>query len=152
MPFLVGQQTHTATPPQMVEKRSSLLVILSSSNSWHHPLQSPDNRTSQDLAQYINTFFTGHSVPLTLNTPLEPDDTNMQLVVPPSYLVNIGQVYYAIRNIKINKSPGPDLMLNRILKIFAFELALVCPARSPSRSGEVIDCLTYAPMCSLPLL
>ena len=37
---------------------------LSSSNSWHHPLQSPDNRTSQDLAQYINSFFTGHSVSL----------------------------------------------------------------------------------------
>ena len=69
---------------------------LSSSNSWHHQLLSPENPTSQDLAQSINNFFTG----LTSHfRPLEPDDIDTQLSVPPSFLVNIGQVYHALINL-----------------------------------------------------
>ena len=83
---------------------------------------SPENPTSQDLAQSINNFFTG----LTSHfRPLEPDDIDTQLSVSPSFLVNIGQVYHALLNIKTNKSPGPDLIPNKILKMFAFELAPV---------------------------
>ena len=82
-------------------------------------LLSPKNPTSEDLVQSINNFFAG----LTSHfSPLEPDDFDMQLT---SFLVNIGQVYHALRNIKINKSPGPDLIPNKILKMFAFELAPV---------------------------
>ena len=39
--------------------------------------------------------------------------------------MNIAQVYHALLNIKTNKSPGPDLIPNKILKMFAFELAPV---------------------------
>ena len=49
----------------------------------------------------------------------------MQFTVPPPFLVNIGQVYHALRNIKINKYSGPDLIPNKILKMLAFELAPV---------------------------
>ena len=95
---------------------------LISSNSWHHQLLSPKNPTSEDLVQSINNFFAGLTSPF---SPLEPDDFDMQLTVPPSFLVNIGQVYYALSNIKINKSSGPDLIPNKILKVFAYELAPV---------------------------
>jgi hypothetical protein len=47
------------------------------------------------------------------------------LDVPASFLVDTGQVYQALRKIKTNKSPGPDLIPNKILKMFAFELAPV---------------------------
>ena len=104
------------------EVKSISIGGLSSSNSWHHQRLSPENPTSQDLAQSINNFFTG----LTSHfSPLEPDDIDTQLSVPPSFLVNIGQVYHALHNIKTNKSPGPDLIPNKILKMFAFELAPV---------------------------
>ena len=86
---------------------------LSSSNSWHHQLLSPENPTSQNLAQSINNFFTGLTSHL---SPLEADDIDTQLSVPPSFLVNIGQVYHTLYNNKTNKSPGPDLIPNKILK------------------------------------
>ena len=71
-------------------------IGLSSSNSWHHQLLSPKNPTSEDLVQSINNFFAGLT---SLFSPLEPDDFDMQLTVPPSFLVDIGQVYHALRNI-----------------------------------------------------
>ena len=95
---------------------------LSSRDSWHHQLVSSDNRTTQHLVESINNFFTG----LTSHfRPLEPDNTEMHLVVPPSFFVNIGQVYHALRKTRTNKSPGPDSIPNIILKMLAFELAPV---------------------------
>ena len=95
---------------------------LSSRVSWHHQLLSSDNPTCQHRVESINTFFTS----LTSHfSPLEPDSSVTQSDVPPSFLVDTGQVYQALRKIKINKSPGPDLIPNKILKMFAFELAPV---------------------------
>jgi hypothetical protein len=45
--------------------------------------------------------------------------------LPPSWWTHTGQVDQALRKIKTNKSPGPDLIPNKILKMFAFELAPV---------------------------
>ena len=45
------------------------------------------------------------------------------LEVPSEYLVNTQQVYRRLREIKTTKSPGPDMLPNKILKIFACELA-----------------------------
>ena len=70
----------------------------------------------------INTFFTS----LTSHfSPLQPDSSVTQLDVPPFFLVDTRQVYQALRKIKTNKSPGPDLIPNKILKMFAFKLAPV---------------------------
>ena len=70
----------------------------------------------------LMTFFTSLT---SLFSPLQPDSTVTQLDVPASFLVDTGQVYQALRKIKTNKSPGPDLIPNKILKMFAFELAPV---------------------------
>ena len=95
---------------------------LSSRGSWHYQLLTPVNPTCQHLVESINTFFTS----LTSHfSPLQPDSTVTQLDVPASFLVDTGQVYQALRKIKTNKSPGPDLIPNKILKMFAFELAPV---------------------------
>ena len=85
---------------------------LSSRDSWHHQLLSPDNPTCQHLVESINTFFTS----LTSHfSPIVQWRNRMSL--PPSWWTHTG--------IKTNKSPGPDLIPNKILKMFAFELAPV---------------------------
>ena len=47
----------------------------------------------------------------------------MDLDVPNDLLVDFHQVYKKLREIKTTKSPGPDMIPNKILKTFAFELA-----------------------------
>jgi hypothetical protein len=58
---------------------------LSSRDSWHHQLLSPDNPTCQHLVESINTFFTS----LTSHfSPLQSDSTVTQSDVPASFLVD----------------------------------------------------------------
>ena len=103
-------------------KEVKSIGCLSSRDSWHHQLLSSDNPTCRHLVESINTYFTS----LTSHfSPLQPDSTVTQSDVPASFLVDTGQVYQALRKIKTNKSPGPDLIPNKILKMFAFELAPV---------------------------
>ena len=45
--------------------------------------------------------------------------------VPNEYLVDEFQVYHDLRKIKVNKSSGPDVITNKMLKVFAYELAPV---------------------------
>ena len=55
------------------------------------------------------------------------------LEVPSQYLVNTQQVYKKLREIKSTKSPGPDMLPNKILKIFACELApIIADIYNPS--------------------
>lgn len=103
-------------------KEVKALGGLSSRDSWHHQLLSADNPTIQQLVESINEFFTGLSSHF---NPVETDNTTNQLTVPPSFLVEPGRVYRALRQINTNKSPGPDLIPNQILKMFAFEFAPV---------------------------
>ena len=55
--------------------------------------------------------------------PLPPDDNMASLEVPSEHLVDTQQVYKKLREIKTTKSPGPDMLPNKILRIFACELA-----------------------------
>ena len=73
------------------------------------------------------------------------------LEVPSEYLVNTQQVYKKLREIKTTKSPGPDMLPNKILKIFACELVpiitdiiiqLIYDARGFSEGLEKIYCST----------
>jgi hypothetical protein len=41
------------------------------------------------------------------------------------YLINVNKVYNELRKIRTNKSPGPDMIPNKILIVFAYELAPV---------------------------
>ena len=50
---------------------------------------------------------------------------DQEIEVPDHLLVTIGQVYSELRRIKTTKSPGPDMIPNKILKMLAFELAPV---------------------------
>ena len=49
--------------------------------------------------------------------------TNLTTRSPSEYLVNTQQVYKKLREIKTTKCPGPDMLPNKILRIFACELA-----------------------------
>ena len=73
-----------------------------------------------DHAETFNRFL----VALTSHfDPLPPDDNMASLEVPSEYLVNTQQVYKKLREIKTTKSPGSDMLPNKILRIFACELA-----------------------------
>ena len=58
-------------------------------------------------------------------SPLQPPDDGATITVPEEFLVSAHQAFCALRSIKVKKSPGPDKILNRIWKEFAFELAPV---------------------------
>ena len=101
-------------------KEVKALGGLSSKSSWYSQLLSDDVRNCDDLAETFNSFL----VALTSHfDPLPPDDNMASLEVPSEYLVNTQQVYKKLREIKTTKSPGPDMLPNKILKIFACELA-----------------------------
>ena len=65
------------------------------------------------------SFLTSHFIPLTC------EEEHLDFNVPNEYLVDANQVYNELRKIRINKSPGPDMIPNKILKVFAYELAPV---------------------------
>ena len=95
---------------------------ISSKSSWHSQLLSDDVRNCEELAETFNAFL----VSLTSHfDPLIPDDNLADLEVPDVFLVDDQQIYNKLCDIKTTKSPGPDLFPNKILKIFAFELALI---------------------------
>ena len=101
-------------------KKVKALGGLSSKSPWYSQLLSDDVRNCEDLAETFNSFIvalTSHFDPLPL------DDNMASLEVPSEYLVNTQQVYKKLREIKTAKSPGPVMLPNKILKIFACELA-----------------------------
>ena len=95
---------------------------LKSNGSWTHQLLSDVNPTLQDLAESYNQFLFG----LTSHfEPLSKHSNEQQLPVSGNLLVDIGKVFSELKHLKITKSPGPDMIPNKILKIFAFEFAPV---------------------------
>ena len=93
---------------------------LKSNGSWAHQLLSDVNPTFQDLAESYNQFHCG----LTSHFEHWPKHSNEQeLPVPGNLLVDIGKVFSELKHLEITKSPGPDMIPNKILKIFAFEFA-----------------------------
>ena len=101
-------------------KEVKALGGLSSRSSWYSQLLSDDVRNCEDLAETFNSFL----VALTSHfDPLSQDDNMANLEVPSEYLVDTHQIYKKRREIKTTKSPGPNMLPNRILRIFACELA-----------------------------
>ena len=95
---------------------------LTSSVTWFHQLLTDDNPTATHLAESFNEFLvnlTSHFSPLTRDT------SSIQLDIPHQFLVNPGIVSASLRQIKINKSTGPDSIPNKLLKMFATEFAPV---------------------------
>ena len=103
-------------------KEIKALGGLSSEQSSFYQLLSEENPDFTALAESYNDFLvslTAHFEPLVCCQQIEG------IEVPDDFLVNPGQVYSALRCIKIAKSPGPDDIPNKLLKTFAFELAPV---------------------------
>ena len=96
---------------------------LKSNESWVHQLLSDVNPTFQDLAESYNQFFIGFTSHF---EPLSKHSNEQELSVPGNLLiVDIGKVFSELKHLKTTKSPGPDMIPNKILKIFAFEFAPV---------------------------
>ena len=73
------------------------------------------------LAEHFNNFLsdlTAHFSPLESSFGVIPE-------VPSEFLVDVNKTYRALRQIKLSKSPGPDIVPNKIWKEFACELAPV---------------------------
>ena len=93
---------------------------LKSSDVWYQHLLSDDNPTLTHLAESYNNFLvnlTSHFNPLLPSHDAETPD------LPNEFLVNYSQVYTPLRQIKTSKSPGPDMIPNKLLKMFACEFA-----------------------------
>ena len=93
---------------------------LKSSDVWYQHLLSEDNPTLTHLAESYNNFLvnlTSHFNPLLPSHDAEIPD------LPNEFLVNYSQVYTPLRQIKTSKSPGPDMIPNKLLKMFACEFA-----------------------------
>ena len=95
---------------------------LKSNESGPHQLLSDVNPTFHDLAESYNKFVIG----LTSHfEPLPKYTSEQELQVPGNLLVHIGQVFLELKRLKTTKSPGPNMIPNKILKTFAFEFAPV---------------------------
>ena len=103
-------------------KKVKSLGGLKSNESWPHQLLSDINPTFHDLVESYNKFLIG----LTSHfEPLPKYTSEQELQVPGNLLVHIGQVFSELKRHKTTKSPGPDMIPNKILKTFAFEFAPV---------------------------
>ena len=95
---------------------------LKSNESWPHQLLSDVNPTFHDLAESYNKFLIG----LTSHfEPLPKYTSEQELQVSGNLLVHIGQVFSELKRLKTTKSPGPNMIPNKILNTFAFEFAPV---------------------------
>jgi hypothetical protein len=90
--------------------------------SWYNQLLSNDVPNCHDLAEVSNCFLSGltsHFAPLTC------EEEQLDFNLPGEYLIDANKVYNELRKIRTNKSPGLDMISNKILKVFAYELAPV---------------------------
>jgi hypothetical protein len=75
-----------------------------------------------DLAEVFNCFLSG----LTSHfAPLRREEEQLDFNVPGEYLIDANKVYNELRKIRTNKSPGPEMIPIKILKVFPYELAPV---------------------------
>lgn len=103
-------------------KEIKLLGGLSSHQTWFHQLLSDDYPTCSELAESYNDFLVGLTAHF---KPLVCRDVSEEIQPPDHLLIGEREVYSALRRIKTTKSPGPDGIPNKLLKIFALELAPV---------------------------
>ena len=98
-----------------------------------------------ELTEMINGFF----VSLTADfDPLPVHDSTLEdtIEVPDEFLVSVDDCFNELRSIKLNKSPGPDIIPNKILKEFAYELSpVICNIDNSSMiDGETVYHLAHS--------
>jgi hypothetical protein len=74
------------------------------------------------LAEVFNCFLSGFTSHF---APFRREEEQLDFNVPGEYLIDANKVYNELRKIRTNKSPGPDMIPIKILKVFAYELAPV---------------------------
>mgnify|MGYP002803539927 CR=1 FL=1 len=110
------------TNPTRWWKEIKAIGSVSSQASRHSQLLPEIIPTCSHLAQYYNDYRVG----LTSHfNPIQDKNPRINLSVPSNILVSTSSVLVAPQRIKQSKSCGPDLIPNRILQTFAFELAPV---------------------------
>ncbi|KAI8479751.1 hypothetical protein Bbelb_424990 [Branchiostoma belcheri] len=82
--------------------------------------QGVDPDSHRDMANLINQKFTNVTTSL---PPLDRSKLPAYLPSRPPPVVHPWEVYWKLRRIKTNKSPGPDGIDGRLLKEFAYELS-----------------------------
>ena len=105
------------------------------------------------LAEHFNNFLsdlTAHFSPLDSSFGVIPE-------VPSEFLVDVNKTHRTLRQIKLKKSPGPDIVPNKIWKEFAWELAPVLADKynTSLKQGVVLSQLKESvvrpiPKCSPP--
>ena len=132
-------------------RRTKQLIGVSKGSTWFKQLL--DNMILQELTERINDIF----VSLTADfDPLPVHDSTIEdfIEVPDEFLVSVDDCFNELRSIKLNKSPGPDIFSNRILKEFAYELApVICNIYNSSMIDGVLlsslkQCVSSRPFLS----
>ena len=137
------------TNPRRWWKEVKGLTGVDSSMDWPLRMLCSDTPTVDVLAEKFSLFLedlTDHFFPLTPSTP------GHHYSVPSDLLVNEHQAYVALRQIKCNKSSGPDPIPTIIWKCFAFELApVVCDLYNASMTqGYVPEPLKRSVISPIP--
>ena len=92
---------------------------LLSQQSLFHQLLSNDYPTSSVLAESYNDFLVGLTAHF---EQLVSFKVSYDLETPSQLLIGESEDYSALHQLKTSKSPGPDGIPNKLLKIFALEL------------------------------
>ena len=127
-------------------------TIIRGENQWYNQLIDGHDIGSVDkLSTRVNEFFVGLTSGF---TPISPGDVAgiADPDVPQNLLVSKYEAYKALLAVKTNKSPGPDGIPSKILKIFAFELApvLVDLYNTSLREGHLPSSVKNATVRPLP--
>ena len=93
-----------------------------SSSLWYLQLLNDQNQSVESLVQRFNQFLQGLTADF---QPLTALEQGVLFEVPDRFLINDYTAFQALRQVKANKSSGPDPTSNRIWSEFAVELAPV---------------------------
>jgi len=106
------------------------------------------------LPEIINNFFVsiGRELPALDLTKLDELRNSMGTTVPDKYIVDTMDVYKALHKVSLNKSPGPDLIPNTIIKNLAFILCepICALINSSIRQGTVPEYWKISRITPLP--
>ena len=103
-----------------------------------------ENVSAGTLPDVLNNFFisVGNGVPSLDLSKLEVMRQKLGAAVPQEFIVYPFEVFTEVSKISLQKSSGPDLVPNKILKELSFMLAEpICAIFNSSvRHGKVPDC------------
>ena len=92
------------------------------SHDWYYQMLNDTITSPAVLGQLFNAFLANLTAHF---TPLGTSPTTSVLDVPREFLVDTRKIFRALTQVKLNKSPGPDVVPNKTWKQFAWELAPV---------------------------